>query len=284
MKNERLIYLYIPIVILVYLLLNIILIKTGSAICQSNGCEATKTILSIDTNLLYSLGSLGAIGLIITGFLYLKKEINNNLFKLILFGMFLFETILLSYLILKTNEICWICLGFYILLCINLILLTINEKEDVLKILFYISIIFIAMFILDIRNQPNEITNKYTILGSESCKFCKETKEKLKELNIEFKEEDYKNYKDTLKMLNINSIPVLIIKENNSWNIIEGKDNILNTIKSKILFKTEDILNIMDIPLPEVKIEETLHNIEKKDGCNINLIYQEKKENTSCSE
>jgi glutaredoxin len=284
MKNERIIYLYIPIIILLYLLVNLILIKTGSTICQSNGCEATKSLLSIDTNLLYSLGNLGAISLIITGFLYLKKELSNNLFKLILIGMFLFETVLLSYLILKTNEMCWICLGFYSLLVINLILLSLKEKEDLLKYLFFISIIFIAMFILDIRKQPNEIKNKYTIIGTESCKFCKETKEKLKELKVEFKEENYDNYKDTFKMLNIKSIPVLIIKEEDSWKIIEGKENIIKSIESKILYKTEDILNIMEIPLPEVKTEETLHNIEKKDGCNINLIYQEKKEDNSCSE
>lgn len=277
-------YLILPIITLIYLIINLILLKYNIIICESDGCSLTKTILKVDVSVLYYLGISVYLTLL---FLYFIKH--KILFKLVILCIFVLESYMLFKFNQLTGEYCILCIGFYSLICLNLFVIfytsiknfIINTKLMIYFILFLLGM-NIGLYILNnyillkennniINIQP--LTKKYTVLGTNECKFCQKLKEKLITNNIDFESVDYYNYESTLKLLNFTQIPVLIIKkDNNMYEFVNGEKNINKKLEQK-----DVVDNIKE--KSEVESIDNLYNSllgisssnqsEQEDGCTI---------------
>lgn len=198
----------LPLLNIVYLLLNLFSSEIQS-LCNSDGCLATVSLISITQSQMYILGIVALIVLIC---LYKYK----SLYITFLHILIVCETVFLSYLYFKTGSICVSCFIFYGLLIVNYVVIAMENKPKLI----------VAMSILDI-NKEVEISNGNTLITSQSCTYCKEVKEELK---TEYKEVDFKNVKELFKTLGLTTVPVYIIKEGNNIQIIEGKNSILKEV------------------------------------------------------
>ena len=257
-----------PMIILSYLFINLYLIMIGSSWCKSEGCEVSKSLLNIEQTELYSLAIVAFGVLLLSGLKILKNDSSTlkEFYKFSIFTVVICETILLTYLFLKSGTLCVSCFIFYLLVIINYIL--VDSKS--LKI-FVIPFIFAAMSLLDLNSSTtsNEsISAKYTLLQSETCEHCKKVKEYLQTNTITYQKEDYSKYSGLFSSLNITKIPVMIVKNNeNNLLILNGVSEItnyldLNEAKQKTPVVSKVITN--DFTLSE-----------KKEGCEIDFLKNE---------
>lgn len=265
--KERIGYLILPIITLIYLLINFYMIKHNITLCETDGCSLTKSFLKIDVSVLYTLSIIIYFFMIASYLLKLK-----SLFNMFLFNVFVAESILIFLFYKQTGEFCLICLCFYFLVLSNLLFILFTNKKEYFSVTLLLFSLIINFIVLDTKILPNNknintiitpIEKKYTILGTETCVYCNKLKEKMKTLNIEYDVRDYHDYENTLKLLNIKNIPVLLIKEEkNNFKIIYGED-----IIDKELSKTNN---------EKKQIEDTnekqnvfLNQFLTKDGCSI---------------
>lgn len=264
-------YVMLPLITLLYLVINLYMLKNNIVICESNGCSLTKTILKVEPEILYYISISVYIFILILSYINYKK-----LIFLIILNIFIFETYLIYKFFSITNEYCLICLGFYSLIILNLLMIiimdikkTLNGNKKVIKyILLFVLFNFIGFYILnkyillEEQNKVNNIqiiTKKYTILGTNECKFCKKLKDKLIKENIDFETRDYYDYENTLKLLGIKQIPVLIVKNNDNFEFVYGEDK----INEKLLNNSNNFLN-------NLINYDNKDNFLKLDGCTIN--------------
>jgi len=227
----KLTHIYLPILTILYLLVNIFLLFTNKY-CNTSGCGATKTILNIEQKELYFLAIFIFIILVILGFLINKKNENKialKLFNIILFSMLVVETIFISYLYYYTKEFCIICLGFYSLLVINNLL--VFKLYNQFQYFLIIPAIVIGLSIIKIENKEVYI-NKTTLLydNKNSDKYI-ELKKKLDFYKYDYNEEKYTEYLNLLNSFNIETLPVMIIKNDDKIIILESLENINKYVK-----------------------------------------------------
>lgn len=265
--NIFVIYILLPVILICYTAGNYYMSLNGISICNSSGCNITKTILSYPVDVVYILGISGCSTLLLFGIYGVIKK-RFMLFNTLLVGMVLFETIFLSYLIIKTQEICLLCLCFYILLLFTLLLANFITDEFKILPISLLPFVFLPLLLLDIR-KPIEINSQYTIIGTETCKHCKNTKEKLSNI-INFKELDVNQTGDLLKHFQITTVPVMIIKNNNEFRILEGEDKILKEfIKEEPVKQTSSINPVTKHPTNPFEVIKDINLMDKKDGCSI---------------
>lgn len=271
--KEKIGYLVFPIITLLYLVVNLYMIKYNIDFCKTEGCSLTKNFLQIEVSLLYLLAIIVYVFMIISYLMKLK-----NLFYLFLFNIFIAESILIFLFYKETGEVCLICLCFYLLILTNILfLLFIDRKEHLsMGVVLLILSLIVNFIILETKILPNNKTmnnnleikhlNKvYTILGTETCNFCNKLKNKMKDLNIDYDSIDYHDYENTLKLLDMKTIPVLLIKEEkNNFRIISGEENISKELFKKSGEKIENKINDNSD-----KSNTFLNQFLTKDGCSI---------------
>lgn len=230
MSKEKLSYLYFPILISIFLFVNLILLQTNNY-CNTTGCGITKTILNIEQYQLYLL-SLFIFGIIIIfSYLYLFK--NKTIFKsfinIILLTLLISETIFFSYLYIYSKEICIICFIFFSLLLINNIMIfSINKTFEYLII---VPAIFITLSILKIENKNNYVIDNTILLFNDKNQELNDIKTLLENKNIIFKENHYNQYLDIINKFELDSLPILILKHDNNIIILKSKEEIVNYLK-----------------------------------------------------
>lgn len=268
--KEKIGYIILPVITLVYLLINFYMVKHNITLCQTDGCSLTKSFLKIDVSLLYTLSIIVYIFMIISYLLNLR-----SIFKLFLFNVFVAESILIFLFYKQTGEVCLVCLCFYSLILINLLFLLFSNKKEYFSITLLLVSLIINFIILETKILPNKINNniliepiskKYVIIGSETCSFCNKLKSKMNELNIEYEVRDYHNYENTLKLLNIKNIPVLLIKDDETnFRLIYGEETI-----SKEMFKTSNKNIEKESSSTKDNSQDVfLNQFLTKDGCSI---------------
>lgn len=234
MNLNKTTHIYIPIITIIYLIVNTYLLLTNSY-CNTSGCGATKSIINIEQKYLYFLAIFSFIILIILGFLINKKNTNkiNNislkLFNVIILSLLIIETIFITYLYFYTKEFCIICLGFYILLLINN--LFVFKLYNQFQNLIIIVMIIIGMSILKIENKKVKINNTILLYDNKENKDYLYLKGKFDFYNMKYDEDKYTNYLDILDSFNIQTLPILIVKEDDKIVILESKEKINKYIK-----------------------------------------------------
>lgn len=294
MNIRKLNYIVLPLITSIYLFVNLIFNVLNIKLCETDGCATSKTLLNFDQNYLYGLGLLSVVLILFIGIAAIRDNkihlIEQIIFTIFLNFILLSETILISYLYLSTKSFCLICLVFYSLLWINFFLNFYSTKENLFiktisKILiFNVIIILITLTFLKIENtETNTIVNEYTLLQSETCSHCKATKDFLDTNNIKYTKENYEKYMTLLGNLDLNTIPILIVKNNKSnFSILNGENEIKSFFDKKIKEKT--ILPILnntnvegfDFYNKQSILENTPSLIPTDDGCNINQPLNEK--------
>lgn len=272
--KRHLSYRFMPMIILSYLFINLYFIMTGTSWCQSDGCSVSKTLLSIEQTDLYSLAIVVFAGLLLIGLNILKKDSKmlEDIYKFSIFTVMVCETILLSYLYLKTGTLCIVCFIFYLLVIINFMMI-----GNVTRILI-IPFIFIAMMLLDLNtttSQNKPLTTKFTLIQSEQCEHCKETKAFLDENKIKYEKVDFTSYSGLLSNLNINKIPLLIVK-NSDDNILllNGVSEIKNYM---VEYEINDEVNVSKITnsSSSYNTQSNPISLEDKEGCEIDFLKQD---------
>lgn len=274
--KEKIVYYILPLLTLVYLITNFYMYERNIILCETGGCSLTKDFLKIETSTLYTLAIMIYILIISCSLINF-----NMLFKFFLLNVFVAETIILFIFYKETNEICLICLGFYFLVSINLILMFFLNKKENFSIIFLtisliVNFVILEILILPRKNNNNiiPIETKYTILGTDTCKYCNDLKRKMKDLKIEYDYRNYKDFNNTLKLLDIKNIPVLLVKEdNNNFRLIYGESDINKEISKNINIKIDGEATIQK-EKEEPKVEnfvksELMNQFLTDDGCSI---------------
>lgn len=253
-----------------FLFSNFVLAITNSSLCHMEGCELASSILIIDNSILYGTGFL--FFLILTHFFVrerqLTKEDKINIIgisdvfknsiakrytkaiKIMITVALVFETTMLSFLIISTGSICLVCLITFISV---LILYILSFSWD--KSLLIVLPVAIALSLLETTNTKaiDFEDKKYILFQSEECKHCVNTKKFLDNEHIEYKKINAKQEKDLLNTLGIKTIPVLLEQKDDGFSITTGEQNIKN------LFKKESHLNFIEVK-----------SLSNDDGCNLN--------------
>lgn len=232
--KTKITYLLIPLIIIIYISLNIFFTVADIQICPSNGCAIAKTIINVSYIQLNILGALFASLLFILGFLYVKKQNQKakTFFELFLLLGVVCETILFSYLYLSTSEICLFCLGFLSFLLLNFLLL---PKENLKFLLLPLGVI-LSLSLIDMKSgKANSFVDKdgLYLIQSDSCKYCKKVKAFMGENSISFIKQDVKESMAFLQSLNIDTIPVLVEKNDYEFKVIKGQAKIIDYLKEK---------------------------------------------------
>jgi glutaredoxin len=219
-------------VILPLLLLTYIAIETWAklnhtSICGSEGCKLAGELLIFPSIYLNYLGGLAALGLLILGYLSIKREAFEPLFFASLYAAIGFETIMFAYQYYVNPEPCIFCAGVYGSL---LVIALLSRPRYLAYALPAIAALWMALGMLAIpKNKTLIATDGTWLIHSETCPHCKKVKTHFAENNITYHSilvQDI-NARAFLKTLDIDSIPVLVIKKANHTIILKGDKPII---------------------------------------------------------
>jgi glutaredoxin/uncharacterized membrane protein len=230
----------LPILLWIYLAIETYLKLHHTSLCGEVGCKLAGELLNFNPLYLNYVGLVAILVLALVGFLSIKRDIFEKIFFLILYSAIAFESTIIIYQFIANPQICIFCLGIWSSL-ITIAILS-NPKNSIL-ILSIIVAISLGLNSLGIyKNSAYVVKNETYLIQSKTCPHCKKVKKYLKEKNIKYNPISIKeaNARGFLKFLNIESIPVLILKERYNTHIIQGDREILKYFKKD---KTDKIEN-----------------------------------------
>jgi glutaredoxin len=214
-------------VIMPFLLLIYIAIETyaklhHTSICGSSGCKLAGQLLIFPSIYLNYMGLIAALGILILGWFSLKNTIGDKLFFIALYAAIGFETIMFAYQYYVNPEPCIFCAGVYgSLLTIALV----SRPRYLVYALPAIAALWIALGMLSIPKNAPLITKDGTwLIHSETCPHCKKVKNYFAKHAIAYHSLHVQeaNARAFLKALNIDSIPVLVIKKGAQTTVLKG--------------------------------------------------------------
>lgn len=229
----------LPLLLWIYVAIETYLKLNHSSLCGQVGCKLAGELLVFNPLYLNYLGLFALIFLSIAGFLSLKKPFFENIFFLMLYSAIAFESTIIIYQFIANPEVCIFCLGIWS----SLILISIlSNPKTSLFVLFVIVAIAMGLNSLSIyKNQAYVTKNETYLIQSKTCPHCKKVKKYLHTNEIKYKAISIKeaNARGFLKFLDIESIPVLILKEKYHTHIIQGDKEILKHFEKKTDTKIE---------------------------------------------
>jgi glutaredoxin len=237
---KKLSYVYLPLLFLIYLVVETVLKLNHSSLCHSKGCELAGGLLNIPAIELNYLGIAGAVLLLILGYLTYIRAFSKRYFFILLSSMIVFETIMIGYQYFASPMLCKFCLGVYGSL-LTIAIFTMRERFFFL--LPAIVAPLTALYLLAIPMSKSFITdNGNYLIQSQTCPHCKKVKEFLKSKNIEFKKLDAKSIeaRNFIKYMAYKTIPVLIVKDGRDIKIINGDEDIIRYFETPKKESRED--------------------------------------------
>ena len=223
----------LPFLLLGYIATETYLKLQHSSLCDAQGCKLAGELLKFDSLYLNYFGMLGVLVLIILGFLSLKNEKAKHLFFVLLYGAIAFEASILIYQFIANPEPCIFCMGIFgSLLVISLF----SQYKNFLMVLAIVAAIGVALNTLAInKNQSYVIANGTYLIQSATCPHCKKVKAYFAKEKIDYTpiSASEVNARSFLKFVNINSIPVLVVKDASGIRIIQGDHRIIASYAKK---------------------------------------------------
>jgi glutaredoxin len=239
-------FVYLPILFFLYIAIETVLKLFGSTLCHSDGCALADSLLNFDSIYLNFIGLLDALIIVLVGWLSYKKRIDEVFFYLVLFASLAFESIMIGYQFFVSPEMCKFCLGVYSFLILMTLLSAYKRLIIVIPVVvsIWVSMSFLAMP----KTEAFVIKDGNYLIQSPTCSHCKKVKTYLKKNNIEFTKlaiEDVEA-RNFATFLNFKSIPILIVKEGKSIQIINGDSRIIDFFSKPEVPVVEDIAVVED--------------------------------------
>jgi len=262
----------LPILLVLYIAIETYAKLHHTSICGSTGCELAGELLRFNSLYLNYFGALGALAIAFFGWLSLKRKGFETLFYITLYAAIAFESIMIAYQILANPEPCIFCMGVYgSLLSIALL----SNWRYLLYAIPAIVALYLAMTSLTITRNDAIMTEPATyLIHSETCPHCKKVKAYFAEHEIPYQKISVHdtNARFFIKQLDINSIPVLVIKDKRMTKVIKGD--------KAIIAYYEALNQPSEESTPEPEIPEDIYKAQD-DGCSASVIQETE---AGCSE
>ena len=238
---KKISFIYLPILFFIYITVETMLKLNHSTLCESAGCLLADNLLRFDSIYLNFMGLFDALIILAIGWLSYNKKVSEKLFYLVLFASLLFETILIGYQYFVSPEMCKFCMGVYAFLVVIMLL---SSRKYFLMVIPVIASIVVALSFLTIPKSEAFIKDGNYLIQSINCEHCKKVKTYLNEKSITFSKLDINEIevKNFATFLDFKTIPILVVKNNKSVQIINGDINIINffnkensTIKESVI-------------------------------------------------
>ncbi len=260
----------LPLLLVIYIAVETYAKLHHTSICGTTGCKLAGELLRFNSLYLNYFGAAGALMIALFGWFSLRREGFEKLFYITLYAAIAFESIMIAYQVLANPEPCIFCLGVYGgLLAIALF----SNWRYLLYAVPAITALYLSMASLSITQNRALMTEPGTyLIHSESCPHCKKVKNYFAEQDIEYKKISIydTNARFFIKQLDINTIPVLVIKEKNSATILKGDKAII------AYFEKKSASENTAVPIEE-SVPTGIYNQEE--GCSASIL-----QDTGCSE
>lgn len=224
---------FLPFLLLAYIATETYMKLQHTSLCDAQGCKLAGELLKFDSIYLNYFGMVGVFILIILGLSSLKKESSKTLFCTVLYAAIAFEATILIYQFIANPEPCIFCLGIFSSL---LIIALISAPKKFLLPLGIVIAIGLSLNTLAInKNKAYLIENGTYLIQSETCPHCKKVKKYFaqKHINYQAISAQEANARHFLKFINIQTIPVLLVKTDNEIKIIRGDKHIITYYEQK---------------------------------------------------
>ncbi len=218
---------FLPFLLFVYIATETYLRLQHTSLCGEVGCALAGELLRFDHIYLNYFGLAGVLSLMITGYLSRKSRWFETLFFTMLYAGIAFETTIIGYQFIANPEPCLFCLSVFTSL---LLIALFSQVKHFTVVLATVLFIFIGLNTLTIPKNRSFVTAPgLYLIQSETCSHCKKVKNYFSEHHIDYTSISAQevNARGFLKFVDINTIPVLIIKEASSMTILKGDRKII---------------------------------------------------------
>lgn len=218
---------FLPFLLLIYIAVETYAKLHHTSLCGSTGCKLAGQLLNFPSIYLNFMGLAAVAGILIFGWLSLKRPEWEKLFFIALYASIGFETIMFAYQFLVNPEPCIFCAGVYS----GLLLIALASRPVyLLYALPIIAALWVALSTLAIpKNQALIAQDGTYLIHSETCPHCKKVKKYFADHNISYHPIDVHtaNARSLLKNLGIHEIPVLFIRQGDATTIRQGDEPII---------------------------------------------------------
>ena len=217
----------LPLILLAYIAVETYAKLNHTSICGSEGCKLAGQLLNFPSLYLNYMGLAAVAGILILGWLSLKRPEFEALFFVALYAAIGFETIMFAYQFFVNPEPCIFCGGVYGLL---LLIALVARPRYLLYALPAVLALWVALSTLSIPKNMELISQDGTyLIHSETCPHCMKVKAYFAEHHITYTPIDVHsaNVRSLLKNLGIHSIPVLVIRSANATTVLKGDEPII---------------------------------------------------------
>jgi glutaredoxin len=256
----------LPLLLLVYIAIETYAKLNHTSICGSEGCKLAGQLLLFPSIYLNYMGLAAAFGILVLGWLSLKNEAFERLFFIALYAAIGFETIMFAYQFFVNPEPCTFCAGVYgSLIAIALF----SRPRYLLYALPMIAGLWVALGSLAIPKNASLITTDgYYLIHSKTCSHCKKVKTYFAEHSITYNaiSVHHTNAQSLLTTLNIDAIPVLLIRKSGKITVLKGDKPIIGHFASPVDSKTQTPQK--GAPSAAESTEVPLQD-EEKEGCSL---------------
>jgi len=231
---KKLSFIYLPILFFIYIAVETFLKLNNSTLCESSGCKLADNLIWFESIYLNYMGLLTAIALIVLGWLSYKGAVSKKLFYMVLFAALFFETVLLGYQFFASPEMCKFCMGIYGFLFLMTVLSA--PLRYLLMVIPAIISMIVALSFLNIpKSKAFMVNDGNYLIQSSSCAHCKKVKEYMKSESIAFEKIDIESVEaqNFATFMNFKTIPILLIKDGNSIQIVNGDKDIIEFFDNK---------------------------------------------------
>jgi len=224
---------FLPFLLLGYIATETYLKFQNTSLCGEVGCKLAGELLKFDPIYLHYLGLVSVFVLVVFGARSITSTFFETLYFMVLYAAIAFEATILGYQFLANPEPCIFCLGVFSSL---LLIALFSHPKNFIVILTAILAVYIALNTLAIPKNKAYVTlpGNY-LIQSDSCAHCKKVKAYFKDNNITYTPIQAKevNARGFLKFVDINTIPVLIMKENSGISLLKGDQKIIAHFEAK---------------------------------------------------
>ncbi len=225
-------YLILPILFFIYNTTETVGKLMGASFCESTGCLFAGNLLRFDSLYLNYLGVASALLIMIVGFLTYKQKIDKKFFIVLIAASLLFESIMLGYQYYAAPMMCKFCMGIWGFLFAMMIA---ASRSYILFLLPLLIAPLLALSFLGIpKTQAYTVEDGRYLIQSPTCPHCKKVKAYFKEYDIDYKKLDINTpeAKNFATFLNFSTIPIMIVKEGEHIEIINGDEAILASFQT----------------------------------------------------
>ena len=261
----------LPLFLFIYIAVETYLKLHKDSLCEATGCKLAGELLRFDPLYLNYLGLGAVFFLLLLGYFSLKSKLIEKLFFMVLYSAIAFEATILGYQFLANPEPCIFCMGIFSSL--SLIALLSHTKNFPLIASIALSV-FLGLSTLAItKNKSFVVENGRYLIQSKTCPHCKKVKKYFAKENIKYTpiSVEEASARSFLKFAGIKTIPVLIIKDAQGIQLLEGDHKIIAHFNVKETKITDNTTTTSDEQSSALGLPTDLFSATSEPGCAITI-------------